>query len=53
MFTLNNRLIQFLEWMKATFTPSYQNEVIDYLSQAVDNYDLETRMKVLRYRGMM
>ena len=47
------KIADFWDWVKETFTPSYQNEVQQYLSQSVDLFDLEQRMKVLRVRGML
>lgn len=43
----------FWQWIKETFTPSYQNEIEAYLSQAVDHRDLEIRMQNLSRRGML
>ena len=45
--------LSFWEWVKETFTPSYRNEIHDYLSQACDHVDLEERMRVLARRGML
>lgn len=43
----------FWSWVKNTFTPSYRKEVEQYLSEAVDIYDLEKRMKYLEVRGVI
>lgn len=42
----------FWEWVLKAFQPEIQQEIEDYLSQAVDIKDLEERMKRLMYRGM-
>ena len=42
----------FWEWVMKTFQPAIQDEIEEYLSQAVDIRDLEERMKRLMYRGM-
>lgn len=47
------KIADFWDWVKETFTPSYQNEVQHYLSQSVDLTDLEQRMKYLKIRGML
>lgn len=46
-------LKDFWEWVKSTFTISYQDEIEYYLAQSVDRADLEYRMCVLRRRGMV
>ena len=51
--TQTDFLFSFWEWVKVTFTPSYQNEIELYLQDATDVFDLEERMKRLRYRGMI
>lgn len=43
---------KFWEWVLNTFQPAIQDEIEEYLSQAVDIKDLEERMKRLMYRGM-
>lgn len=43
----------FWEWVKKTFTISYQNEIEVYLSESVDYVDFENRMQTLRRRGMI
>lgn len=50
---MNIDLAQFWRWVKSNFTTSYQQEIKDYLSQATDHADLEYRMRVLAYRGML
>lgn len=47
------RFDDFWNWVSKTFTPDYQREIENYLKQAVDICDLEERMKVLRYRGLL
>ena len=41
------------DWIKVTFTPSYQDEIHAYLAQSVDHCDLENRMRILTHRGML
>lgn len=43
---------EFWQWVLKAFQPEIQNEIEEYLSQAVDIKDLEERMKRLMYRGM-
>lgn len=45
--------LSFWKWVKETFTPSYRDEIQEYLSQASDHADLEQRMQVLARRGMI
>lgn len=47
------KIADFWNWVSKTFTPDYQREIENYLKQAVDFCDLEARMKVLRYRGLL
>ncbi len=47
------KIADFWDWVKVTFTPSYQTEVQQYLSQSADICDLEHRMKTLKVRGML
>lgn len=42
----------FWQWVLKAFQPEIQDEIEEYLSQAVDIRDLEERMKRLMYRGM-
>lgn len=44
---------EFWAWVKSTFTPDYQSEINSYLKDSVDMFDLESRMKALRRRGMI
>lgn len=46
-------IFDFWLWVKNTFTPSYQKEIDAYLKESSDVFDLEHRMKTLRYRGMI
>lgn len=46
-------LKDFWKWVLETFTPSYQDEINSYLSQATDHADLEQRMRTLSNRGML
>ena len=41
------------QWIKDTFTPSYQKEVEAYLAECVDVFDLEQRIRILQRRGMI
>jgi len=43
----------FWDWVRKSFTPSYQKEIEQVLRQSVDVYDLEQKMKTLRRRGML
>lgn len=42
-----------LDWVKDTFTPSYQKEVEAYLADSVDVLDLERRIRILQRRGIV
>jgi DNA-binding transcriptional regulator GbsR (MarR family) len=42
----------FWQWVIKAFQPQIQDEIENYLSQAVDIKDLEERMKRIMYRGM-
>jgi hypothetical protein len=46
-------LSSFWEWVGKTFTPYYRKEIEDYLSESVDHYDAEQRIKTLARRGMI
>ena len=46
-------LTEFWNWVKKTFTISYQNEVEAYLADSVDYKDFDNRMEILRRRGMI
>jgi hypothetical protein len=41
------------ETVKEWFTPSYLNDVESYLSESVDLFDLERRIKLLQKRGFI
>lgn len=43
----------FWTWVANTFTPSYQNEIEDYLKDSVDHSDLQSKMNTLARRGMI
>jgi len=43
----------FWNWMKRTFTISYQDEIESYLAQSVDYVDFDNRMRNLQRRGMI
>jgi hypothetical protein len=47
------KLSDFWSWVERAFTPSYQNEIEDYLGNSVDHKDLETRTRTLMRRGML
>lgn len=47
------KLDDFWNWVKRTFTPTYQYEIQSYLEEATDVFDLEFRMKMLARRGML
>ena len=42
-----------IEWLRDTFTPSYQKEVEAYLSESTDMFDLERRIRILQRRGIV
>ena len=46
-------LTDFWNWVKKTFTVSYQTEVESYLNQSVDYVDYENRVRNLQRRGMI
>ena len=46
-------LTDFWNWVKRTFTLSYQDEINHYLNQSVDYVDYENRVKILQQRGMI
>jgi hypothetical protein len=43
----------FWNWVKQTFTISYQDEISHYLNQSVDYVDYENRVRTLQRRGMI
>ena len=47
------KLSDFWQWVRKSFTPSYQNEIEEYLKDSVDHKDLQGRMKSLARRGML
>jgi len=46
-------LTDFWNWVKKTFTISYQSEVEAYLVDSVDCVDYENRIRNLQRRGMI
>jgi hypothetical protein len=46
-------LTAFWQWVKKTFTISYQSEVEAYLADSVDCVDYENRVRNLQRRGMI
>jgi len=46
-------LSDFWQWVKKTFTISYQKEIEAYLADSVDYKDFDSRMEILRRRGMI
>lgn len=46
-------LKDFCKWVKTAFTISYQQEIEQYLASSVDIAELDYRIKVLKYRGML
>jgi hypothetical protein len=46
-------LSNFCNWVKRTFTISYQDEISHYLNQSVDYVDYENRVRTLQRRGMI
>jgi len=41
------------EWVRKTFTPSYQEEIDEYFKHCVDTADIERTMLNLQRRGML
>jgi hypothetical protein len=48
-----DKLTAFWQWVKKTFTISYQSEIESYLADSVDYKDFDNRMEILRRRGMI
>jgi hypothetical protein len=46
-------LTDFWQWVKKTFTLTYQSEIEAYLADSVDHSDVERRIRVLQRRGMI
>jgi len=46
-------LTDFWNWVKNTFTLSYQDEITHYLNQSVDYVDYKNRVRILQQRGMI
>jgi len=46
-------LSNFWNWVKRTFTISYQDEIESYLADSVDYVDFDNRMRNLQRRGMI
>ena len=46
-------LSNFWNWVKRTFTISYQDEIESYLADSVDYVDFDNRMRTLQRRGMI
>ena len=46
-------LTDFWNWVKKTFTISYQSEVEAYLADSVDYVDYENRVRNLQRKGMI
>ena len=46
-------LTDFWNWVKKTFTISYQSEVESYLADSVDYVDYENRVRNLQRKGMI
>jgi len=46
-------LSNFWNWVKRTFTITYQDEIHSYLSDSVDSVDFDNRMRILQRRGMI
>ena len=46
-------LTDFWNWVKKTFTLSYQSEIESYLADSVDYVDFDNRMRNLQRRGMI
>jgi hypothetical protein len=50
---LSGAVAKAIETVKGWFTPSYLNDVESYLSESVDLFDLERRIKLLQNRGFV
>lgn len=50
---LSGAVAKAIDSIKEWFTPSYLSDVESYLSESVDLYDLERRMKLLQARGFI
>ena len=46
-------LSNFWNWVKRTFTITYQDEIHSYLADSVDSVDFDNRMRTLQRRGMI
>ena len=46
-------LSNFWNWVKRTFTITYQDEIHSYLADSVDCVDFDNRMRTLQRRGMI
>ena len=49
----NMHIDKFWEWVRKTFTVSYQQEIERYFKDCVDHADVERVMYNLRLRGML
>jgi hypothetical protein len=50
---LSGAIAKAIDTFKEWFTPSYLTDVESYLSESVDLFDLERRMKLLQNRGFI
>jgi Protein of unknown function (DUF3563) len=48
-----NMHVTFLDWLASLFTQTNKKDIDAYLSESVDNHDLERRIKLLTRKGMM
>ena len=46
-------LSNFWNWVKRTFTITYQDEIESYLANSVDSVDFDNRIRILQRRGMI
>lgn len=46
-------LSNFWNWVKRSFTLSYQGEIESYLANSVDSVDFDNRIRILQRRGMI
>lgn len=48
-----NMHVTFFDWLASLFTSTNKKEIDAYLSESVDNHDLERRIKLLTRKGML
>ena len=48
-----NMHVTFFDWLASLLTSTNKKDIDAYLSESVDNYDLERRIKLLTHKGVM